>query len=119
MISDRTIQTLSREEKKNEASKANQTNVDVAAEFNKATTDTNLFEPPGNNNKAEPQKFKKGNLKLTQDDKGNWKIEENLDQNAENNNKVTVCKNNQIKSVSNTYQVFILNPIICQKYSHI
>ena len=101
LISDRTIQTLSREEKKNEASKANQTNVDVAAEFNK-TTDTNLFEPPGNNNKAEPQKFKKGNLKLTQDDKGNWKIEENLDQNAENNNKVTVCKNNQIKSVSNT-----------------
>ena len=101
MISDRTIQTLSREEKKNEASKANQTNVDVAAEFNK-TTDTNLFEPPGNNNKAEPQKFKKGNLKLTQDDKGNWKIEENLDQNAENNNKVTVCKNNQIKSISNT-----------------
>ena len=91
LISDRTIQTLSREEKKNEASKANQTNVDVAAEFNKATTDTNLFEPPGNNNKAEPQKFKKGNLKLTQDDKGNWKIEENLDQNAENNNKVTVC----------------------------
>ena len=54
-------------------------------------TDDNLFEPPGNNNKAEPQKFKKGNLKLTQDDKGNWKIEENLDQNAENNNKVTVC----------------------------
>ena len=91
MISDRTIQTLSREEK-NEASKANHTNVDIAAEFNKVT-DPNLFEPPGGNNnkKAEPQKFKKGNLKLTQDDKGNWKIEENLDQNAENNNKVTVC----------------------------
>ena len=46
LISDRTIQTLSREEKKNEASKANHTNVDVAAEFNKAA-DTNLFEPPG------------------------------------------------------------------------
>ena len=79
---------MSRDEQ-NEASKS-KADVDIAAEFNKAT-DTNLFEPPGNNNKAEPQKFKKGNLKLTQDEKGNWKIEENLDQNAENNNKVTVC----------------------------
>ena len=85
---DRTIKTLSKDEH-NEASKAEPAKVDIAAEFNKVT-DTNLFEPPGNNNKAEPQKFKKGNLKLTQDDKGNWKIEENLDQNAENNNKVTV-----------------------------
>ncbi len=52
---------------------------DIAAEFNKINM--NLFEPPGgNNNKAEPQKFKKGNLKLTQDEKGNWKIEENLEE---------------------------------------
>ena len=54
---------------------------DLAAEFSK--DNPNLFEPPGNNNKSEPQKFKKGNLKLTQDEKGNWKIEENI----ENNNK--------------------------------
>lgn len=74
-----------------------ETAIDIAAEFNK--TNANLFEPPGgNNNKAEPQKFKKGNLKLTQDDKGNWKIEENLEPTnnvvvappsmPENNNKV-------------------------------
>ena len=73
-----------------------ESNVDIAAEFNKINL--NLFEPPGgaNNNKAEPQKFKKGNLKLTQDEKGNWKIEENLENvpletqvsRVENNNKV-------------------------------
>ena len=55
---------------------------DVAAEFSK--DNPNLLEPPGNNNKSEPQKFKKGTLKLTQDDKGNWKIEEN--NSSENNN---------------------------------
>ena len=64
---------------------------DITAEFNKAAL--NLFDPPGgNNNKAEPQKIKKGNLKLTQDDKGNWKIEENLEPvpgSYENNNKKT------------------------------
>ena len=54
---------------------------------------------------------------MTQDDKGNWKIEENLDQNAENNNKVTVCKNNQIKFVSNMYRVFIL--IVAKIFSHL
>ena len=56
---------------------------DLVAELNK--DNPNLFEPPGNNNKSEPQKFKKGTLKLTQDDKGNWKIEEN-NPGTENNN---------------------------------
>ena len=75
-IENRTVETI--EEPMNEKPKER----DLAAEFSK--DNPNLFEPPGNNNKSEPQKFKKGALKLTQDEKGNWKIEENP---VENNNK--------------------------------
>ena len=61
-------------------SQENRSESDIAAEFNR--TNPNLFEPPpGTSNSAEaagpPQKFKKGTLKLTQDESGNWKIEQN------------------------------------------
>ena len=73
------------------------TEADIAAEFNKANP--NLFEPPqGSMSEAGPQKFKKGALKLTQDESGNWKIEQQNDggglevkplKTPENNNKVS------------------------------
>ena len=63
-------------------SQENKSESDIAAEFNR--TNPHLFEPPqGTSSNSEagssgpPQKFKKGTLKLTQDESGNWKIEQN------------------------------------------
>ena len=77
------------------------TEAEIAAEFNK--TNPNLFEPPQTmSSEAGPQKFKKGTLKLTQDESGNWKIEQQNNDSAfeassvsspDNNNKVSSKKN--------------------------
>ena len=75
----------------------------------KTSTNLNLFEPPptsSSNNK----KFKKGTLKLSQDDKGNWKLEENLvtlenNPMAENNNKTNnLLRRPSIKKIKAFFQ---------------
>jgi hypothetical protein len=82
---------------------------DIAAEFNK--TNPNLFEPPTTIKiEAGPQKFKRGNLKLTQDERGNWKLEQPDEEgqseqqqqslkvtSGENNNKVRKSSPNEVK----------------------
>ena len=62
------------------SSHENKSESEIAAEFNR--TNPHLFEPPSQGTSSNsdmaagpPQKFKKGTLKLTQDESGNWKIE--------------------------------------------